>query len=202
MRVAAAAFGPALDEQWGTPARGVDFFDLKADLESLCFPLKPALEAAPHPAFHPGRSARVLVQGQAAGWIGELHPRWQRKYELPQPVVLFEIEAEALTRVPLPSFKPPSRYPQVVRDMALLVDAKVPSEALLAAIGAEKPPIVREVRLFDLYQGPNLPAGRKSLAFRVVMQDTERTLTDAEADSARNSLVELWGRRFGASLRA
>jgi phenylalanyl-tRNA synthetase beta chain len=174
---------------------------VKADLESLCFPLKPRLEAAPHPAFHPGRSARVLLEGQAAGWIGELHPRWQRKYELPLPVVLFEIEAEALTRVPAPAFSPPSRYPEVIRDMALLVDAGVPAEALLAAIEAEKPPIVRAVRLFDLYQGPNLPAGRKSLAFRVVMQDTERTLTDAEADAARDALVALLGTKFSATLR-
>jgi phenylalanyl-tRNA synthetase beta chain len=201
MRISAAAFGPALPEQWGAPARGVDFFDLKADLESLCFPLVPRLEAAPHPAFHPGRSARVTLEGQAAGWIGELHPRWQRKYELPQPAVLFELDAKALARVPMPPFTPPSRYPHVVRDMALLVDAGVPSQALLAAIEAGKPPIVREVRVFDLYQGPNLPAGRKSLAFRVVMQDTERTLTDAEADAARDALVALLGRKFSATLR-
>jgi phenylalanyl-tRNA synthetase beta chain len=115
--------------------------------------------------------------------------------------VLFELDAGMLARVPMPGFTPPSRYPHVVRDMALLVDAGVPSRALLAAIEAEKPPIVREVRVFDLYQGPNLPAGRKSLAFRVVMQDTERTLTDAEADAARDALVALLGRKFSATLR-
>jgi len=72
---------------------------------------------------------------------------------------------------------------------------------LLDAAEAEKPAIVQDVTIFDLYQGQNLPAGRKSLAFRVVMQDTERTLTDAEADSARDALVALWGRRFAATLR-
>ena len=201
MRVAAAAFGPAVDEQWGAQTRAADIFDVKADLLQLCFPWVPRFEAAPHPALHPGRSARVLLEGEPAGWLGELHPKWQRKYELPQPVVLFELDTEALCRVPLPRFAPPSRFPQVIRDMALVVDSGVPAEALLGVLLAEKPAIVREVRLFDLYQGPNLPPGTKSLAFRVVMQDTERTLTDAEADAARDALVALLGTKFSASLR-
>jgi len=190
-----------MHEQWGVETRAVDVFDVKADLEQLCFPLKPRFDAAAHPAFHPGRSARVLLEGRPAGWLGELHPNWQRKYQLPRPVVLFELDAQALERVPLPRFEASSRFPQVVRDMALVVDAGIPAEALLAAIEAEKPSIVREVRLFDLYQGPNLPPGTKSLAFRVVMQDTERTLTDAEADAAGQALVALLGTKFSATLR-
>jgi len=202
IRVGGAAFGPAFEEQWGAPARGVDFFDVKADLEALVAPRALRVEASPHPALHPGRSGRVLVDGVPAGWLGELHPRWQQKYELPQPAILFELEAEVLAEAPLPQPSQPSRFPPVVRDIALLVDAGTPVQALLDAARAEKPPIVQGVRLFDLYQGSNLPAGKKSLAFRVVMQDTERTLTDTEADRARDALVELWGRRFGASLRA
>ena len=210
MRVAGAAFGPALDEQWGAPARAVDFFDVKADLVAICAPRRLRFEAAAHPALHPGRSARVLIEGFAGsgagyeclGWVGELHPRWQQKYELPQPAVLFELEADSLGMAPLPQPTRPSRFPPVVRDIALLVDAGLPVQALLDAAQAERPPIVQAVSVFDLYQGPSLPGGRKSLAFRVVMQDTERTLTDAEADSARDALVELWGQRFGAILRA
>ena len=206
VRVGGAAFGPALDEQWGSPTRGVDFYDLKADLEAICAPRRTRFESAAHPALHPGRSARILIEGDAgyepAGWLGELHPRWQQKYELPQPVMLFELEAEILVAAPLPRLSLPSRFPPVVRDIALLVNATVPAEALLEAAQAEKPAIVREVGVFDLYQGSNLPAGKKSLAFRVVMQDTERTLTDVEADAARDALIGLWGRRFGAILRA
>jgi phenylalanyl-tRNA synthetase beta chain len=202
MRVGGAAFGPAVEEQWGVkPARGVDFFDVKADLEAICAPRPLRFEAAAHPALHPGRSARVVLGGEAVGWLGELHPRWQQKYELPQSAVLFELDAEALCAAPLPAVVQPSRFPPVVRDIALVVDAGVAVQALLDAAGAEKPPIVRAVHLFDLYQGANLPAGKKSLAFRVVMQDTERTLTDTEADAARDALVGLWGRRFGAILR-
>jgi phenylalanyl-tRNA synthetase beta chain len=202
MRVAGAAFGPALDEQWGSAGRAVDFFDMKADLEAICAPRRLRLEAAAHPALHPGRSARVLIDGSQAGWLGELHPRWQQKYELPQPVLLFELEAGCVTQAPLPQPTQPSRFPPVVRDIALLVDEGLPAQAFLDALQAEKPAIVQDVGIFDLYQGPSLPPGKKSLAFRVVMQDTERTLTDAEADSARDALVELWGRRFGAKLRA
>ena len=201
MRIAAAAYGPALAEQWDTPPRGVDFFDVKSDLERLAAPLAARFEPAAHPAFHPGRSARVILDGAAAGWIGELHPRWQHKYELPQPPVLFEIDAEALQTVPLPRPRVPSDQPIVVRDMALVFDLDTPVQAVLDAIEAEKPPIVQAVRLFSLYRGSGLPQNKKSLAFRVVMQDTERTLTDAEADAARGALVVLLGRKFSATLR-
>jgi phenylalanyl-tRNA synthetase beta chain len=117
-------------------------------------------------------------------------------------VVLFELEAEISRPAPLPQASQPSRFPPVVRDIALVVDARLPVQDLLDAAQAEKAAIVREVRVFDLYQGTSLPAGKKSLAFRVVMQDTERTLTDTEADAARDALIGLWGRRFGAILRA
>ena len=201
VRIAAAAYGPAWEDQWGVPRRPVDLFDLKADLEALAAPLRLRYEAAGHPAFHPGRSARVYLQDQEIGWLGELHPRWQQKYELSQSVAMFEVEGAAVQEVPLPAPVLPSRFPPVMRDIALLVNTDISADALLAVAMAEKPAIVQSVRLFDLYQGPNLPGGKKSLAFRVVMQDTERTLTDAEADAARDALVELWGRRFSATPR-
>ena len=143
----------------------------------------------------------MLVGGAPAGWIGELHPKWQRKYELPQAPVLFELDAEPLLGLPTPHPRVPSRFPPVVRDIALLFPQDTPVQAVLDAIQAEKPPIVREVGLFSLYRGSGLPPDRKSLAFRVVMQDTERTLTDAEADAARDTLVALLGRKFSAKLR-
>jgi phenylalanyl-tRNA synthetase beta chain len=203
MRIAAVASGLADEEQWGLPARAVDLFDLKADLEALVSPLALRFEAAGHhSAFHPGRSARVLLADREIGWVGELHPQWQQKYELAQGVVCFEIDASPVQALVLPAPLVPSKYPPVSRDIAVLVDANVGAQAMLDAIGSEKPRIVQAVRLFDLYQGERLPAGKKSLAFRVVMQDTERTLTDAEVDVARDALVELWGRRFGATARA
>jgi phenylalanyl-tRNA synthetase beta chain len=201
MRVAAAAFGPAFREQWGVETRAVDFFDVKADLEALAAPLPARFETAEHPAFHPGRSARVLLEGKPAGWLGELHPRWQRKYELPQPVVLFELDASLLESVPMPRFEPPSKYPPVARDISAVFASDTPVQAVLEAMQAEKPSIVRSVALIDVYRGQGVPHGSKSLAFRVVMQHTERTLTDAEADAARDELVALLGRKFSATLR-
>src|SRR5688500_2204741 len=201
MRIAAAAYGPALAEQWEGPERLVDYFDLKADMEALCAPLTPRLEPARHPALHPGRAARVLLDGRPAGWLGELHPKWQQKYELPHPALLFELDAEPLLAVPIPHPRVPSRFPPVVRDIALVFDAATPVQAVLDAISAGKPPIVQSVRLFSLYRGAGLPPGSKSLAFRVVMQHTERTLTDAEADAARDALVALLGEKFSAKLR-
>jgi phenylalanyl-tRNA synthetase beta chain len=201
MRIAAAACGPALAGEWDAPERAVDYFDLKGDLEALCAPLALRFEPAPHPAFHPGRSARVWVGDSAAGWLGELHPRWSRKYELPQPPVLFELDAEPLLALPTPRPRVPSRFPPVVRDISLDFPQDTPVQAVLDALQAEKSPIVREVGLFSLYRGSGLPPDRKSLAFRVVMQDTERTLTDAEADAARDTLVALLGKKFSAKLR-
>jgi len=201
MRIAAAAFGPALAGEWDAAERAVDYFDLKGDLEALCAPLALRFEPAQHPAFHPGRSARVLVGNAAAGWIGELHPRWLRKYELPQPPVLFELDAEPLLGLPTPHPRVPSRFPPVVRDISLDFPQNTLVQAVLDAIQAGKSPIVQEVGLLSVYRGPGLPTDRKSLAFRVVMQDTERTLTDADADAARDMLVALLGEKFSAKLR-
>jgi phenylalanyl-tRNA synthetase beta chain len=201
LRVAAAAYGPAFAEQWDVPPRAVDFYDMKADLEALLAPLQGRFEPAAHPALHPGRSARVLVNGVPAGWVGELHPKWQQKYGLPQAPVLFELDAEPLLQVPLPRPEVPSDQPIVLRDISMLFGLETPVQAIFDALEAEKPPIVRSVTLLSVFRGAGVPADRKSLAFRVVMQDTERTLTDAEADGARDKLVALLGRKFSATLR-
>jgi phenylalanyl-tRNA synthetase beta chain len=179
----------------------VDSFDVKADLEQLIAPLGARFEAQSHPAFHPGRSARVLIDGTAAGWIGELHPKWQHKSGLPQAPVLFELDAEPIQRLALPRPGVPSDQPIVIRDISMLFRLETPVQAVLDAVQAEKPPIVRSFGVLSVFRGAGVPADLKSLAFRVVMQDTERTLTDAEADAARDALVALLSRKFAASLR-
>ena len=201
IRIGAAAFGPARAGEWDAPPRAVDLFDLKGDLERLAAPLALRFEPGQHPAFHPGRSARVSAEGTPLGWIGELHPKWQQKYELPQAPVLFELDAEPLQGVTLPHPGVPSDQPVVVRDISMLFPLETPVQAIFDAIEAEKAPIVGSVTLLNVFRGQGVPDDRKSLAFRVVMQHTERTLTDAEADAARDALVALLGRRFAASLR-
>jgi phenylalanyl-tRNA synthetase beta chain len=92
----ALAYGPALEEQWGAPSRAVDFFDVKGDLEAVLAPAVARFVKAEHPALHPGRSARIELNGRTVGWIGELHPRWMQQYDLPHAPILFEIETDAL----------------------------------------------------------------------------------------------------------
>jgi phenylalanyl-tRNA synthetase beta chain len=219
-RLAGLAFGPAQDEQWGVPSppREVDFFDVKGDLERLLSgPAK--FTAAAHPAFHPGRSARIFVAGVPVGWIGELHPRLQQKYELPRAPLLFEIDVEPLQKLELPEYRPVPRFPAVIRDVSLLLDLAVPVQSVLDAVSElaradARLACLRDIRLFDLYRAtpadsrkvagvdPNaLLIKEKSLAFRIVLQDTEKTLSDAEADAAIAALVEGLGRTVGARLR-
>ncbi len=201
LRVAAIAYGPALEEQWGSPARNVDFYDVKADVEALLAPRAARYESAPHPALHPGRAARVMLDGAAIGWVGELHPRWQQKYALPLPAALFELDLEALGRLDLPRYREVSKFPPVVRDRSMEFDEGLPAAQILEEMERNRPAVVQEIRLFDYYRGKGVESGKKSLAFRVVMQDTARTLTDAEADAAMAQLTELLAAKFGAKLR-
>jgi phenylalanyl-tRNA synthetase beta chain len=201
VRIGGAAYGPAFEEQWGIPRRAVDFFDIKGDVEALMAPRVAQFVRASHPALHPGRSARIELDGTAIGWVGELHPEWQQKYELPGPAIVFELDATPLQRLSVPRYEEISKFPAVTRDLSVEVAEILAARDLLDALAAARPGLIQEVRLFDLYRGENLPKGRKSLAFRVVMQDTGRTLTDAEVDAAMADLERLLSTRFGAQRR-
>ncbi len=201
-RVAALACGPAVEEQWGMPSRKVDFFDLKADIEALLAPKVARFEAATHAALHPGRCARVLLDGRPVGWLGELHPRLQQKYELSGAAVMFELDVEPLLTRGLPAFRAVSRFPPMIRDLSVLVSEEAPVQGLLDAMNSVRPASVQDLRLFDLYRGKGVPEGQKSLAFRIVIQDTSRTLTDQEADAVKADLLNVLVVWFGAKLRA
>lgn len=201
LRLGGLAYGPAVAQQWGTATRGVDFFDVKGDVEALLAPRQARFTPIAHPGLHPGRAAAVSFGAAAIGWLGELHPRLQQKYELPQPPVVFELEVKALANVEMPGFRDISNFPAVVRDRAMEFDEAIPAADVLAEMTRNQPAVIREIRLFDVYRGKGLQSGKKSLAFRVVMQDTARTLTDAEADAAMARLTELLSAKFGAKLR-
>src|SRR2546421_1664725 len=202
LRIGGLAFGPALPEQWGAPKRNVDFFDVKGDLEALAWPLTVRAEAAAHPALHPGRSARVFVGDREAGWIGALHPRLLREFDLSgAPPVVFELDQEPLTEHALPSARTVSRLPAVRRDIAIVVAETIPAETVLNAMRQASRTHVEHVELFDVYRGPGIESGKKSLAILVLMQDTARTLTDAEIDATIADLVRVLRERFDASIR-
>ena len=140
LRIGGIAFGDTLPEQWGAPRRPVDFFDVKADLEALAAPRSLATVRGAHPALHPGRCARVTIDGADAGWIGELHPRLLRALDLPQAPVLFEVELGALDSERRARRRPGVEAAGRPARLALVVDDAVPAEAVVAALqGARRP---------------------------------------------------------------
>jgi phenylalanyl-tRNA synthetase beta chain len=201
LRLGALWAGPAQPEQWGVPTRNADFFDIKGDLEALFAPRTLGFEKLAHPALHPGRAAKVLLEGREIGFVGELHPQWVQKYELGAAPVVFEVDLSALLDTAMPAYQEVSRFPAVTRDLALVLPREQALQPLLAALRAAGPACVRDVALFDVYQGKGMPEGQKSLAFRVVMQDTQRTLADVEVDAAIANLVAVVREKFGGDLR-
>jgi phenylalanyl-tRNA synthetase beta chain len=206
-RVAAIAYGPAADEQWGQPTRAVDYFDVKGDLEALFAPRAVRFSKTEHPALHPGRSASVEVDGKVVGVIGELHPRWLQKYDLPQAPVLFEVDADALRARDVPRYAEISKFPGATRDLALVVKQDVPAQALLDAFQAELASnplgkLVQAVVLFDEYRGKGLEQDEKSLAFRFGLQDTQSTLQDDAVEAIMAALASAAQQKHGAKLRA
>src|SRR5690606_23634925 len=182
VRLAAAAWGPALEEEWGARTRDVDVYDVKSDLEALA-----GVQAAdlryipePHPALHPGRSARVELKGKTIGWLGELHPRWVQKAELGRAPVVFEVDVEALSRGQMPHLTSLSRQPVVIRDLAVWVDAGTSYQDLLdtlrGAVAADDTlAVVQDIRLFDVWRD-SATAEQKSLALRFWLQNPQATL--------------------------
>ena len=199
-RLAGLCYGPQFSEQWGTAARNADFYDVKADVEALFAPASINFVATLHPASHPGRSAQILLRDQAVGWLGELHPQWLQQYDIPQAAVWFELDLAALVRVEVPHAAELSKFPPVRRDLAVVVDENVTAQLLLTAMQDEHVAYVFELALFDLYRGKGLGEGKKSLAFRVLLQDTQKTLTDVEIDQSMARLVATL-QQHGAQLR-
>jgi phenylalanyl-tRNA synthetase beta chain len=206
MRVAALAWGPADDLQWGRPETRVDFHDAKGDLEQLFWPSVPTLVRAEHPAFHPGRSAAVHIGGQRVGVIGELHPRWVQAHDLPSAPVLFEVDLSALVPVPLPSARPLSRMPGVTRDLALVAPDRITHDALMSAVGGIGEPLLRSMRLFDVFRPEQptraIPAGHRSLALRFELRDDAETLTDERIDACMARIMQTLTTSLPVQLRA
>jgi phenylalanyl-tRNA synthetase beta chain len=204
-RLAALIYGQAAPETWDADARKADFFDLKSEVLALFAPTEAAqitFIPTTHPALHPGRAARILLADREIGHLGELHPGWAQKYALPTAPTLFEIDRDALTGMALPTYREVPRFQIATRDLAILVDQSLAWQDVLTGLQQAAPALVRDIQLFDLYQGKGVPAGKKSLAFRVVMQDTERTLSDAGMDVAIAKITTWLEQHCQAVLRA
>ena len=206
LRLGGLAWGPADEAQWGAKERAVDFFDVKGDVEQLLAPRQARFVAASHPALHPGRCAKVEVDGVAIGFVGELHPKWRQAYELPSAPVVFELDVAALQRRDLPVHVPVARQQSAWRDLALIVRDDVRHDALIDAIGAGPQGLIRSARLFDVYRPAtptgDIAAGERSLAVRLELLDDSATLTDERIDAEVTRVVETLRARLGARLRA
>jgi phenylalanyl-tRNA synthetase beta chain len=200
-KFAGLCYGDVYPEQWGMPARVADFYDVKADVEALFWPSRVRFEPQTYLALHPGKAARIHTSNGRAGFIGELHPRVRKELGLARSPVLFEIDLHALVPDTLPKFAEISKYPAIRRDIALVVPEKISAQAMLDRMTSEQLSTVSEIHLFDVYQGEGMDDGKKSLAFRVLLKDTQKTLTDAEADLAVAKLTKILEDEFGARLR-
>jgi phenylalanyl-tRNA synthetase beta chain len=206
--ISGVAFGPRLPEQWGVPReqRGAtDFFDVKADVEAL-LAATGAVDAfqfqrADLSCLHPGRSARISRDGQAVGSLGELHPSLVRELELNPAPILFELDFEAALRVTRRAYEEVSRFPAVRRDLAIVVDEGLPLRVLRERVTLAASSLLRGFRVFDVYRGPGVETGRKSVALGLIFQDISRTLTDEDADLAVAAIVTELRASLNAKIR-
>ncbi len=207
MRVAGLAYGPRAALQWGQSDAGVDFFDVKGDVQALLAPLQAVFAPATHPAMHPGRCASVAIDGVDVGFVGELHPRWRQSYELAQAPVLFELALDAVLKRPVPAFKPVSKLQPVERDIAIIVAEAVTHAAVMTAIhGADTRGLLKSAALFDIYRpqqsNASMQLGEKSLAVRLVLGSDDATLTDDQIESAVKAVLESLSSKVHGRLRA
>jgi phenylalanyl-tRNA synthetase beta chain len=202
------ALGPRLPEQWGTSKElraPVDFFDVKSDVAALLAETGDAesfsFVADTLPALHPGRSARVRRGNQPVGWIGELHPNLVRALDFTYAPVLFELDVEAALAIDRITYREISRFPQVRRDLAVVIDEAVTLSSLTERVTLAASRLLRDLRVFDLYRGPGLEPGRKSVALGLIFQDISRTLTDDDVERLMASVVADLRENLNARIR-
>jgi len=197
--------GSRWPEHWDFAATGVDFFDVKADIEAI-FQLTGRLDEirfspAEHPALRPGQTARIRLAGEEIGWLGSLHPVLEHRLELRTNVILFALRLEQTLQSTLPNFRTYSKFPSVRRDLALLVEENVSVDQIIETVRENAGDVLQNVVIFDVYRGEGINSRQKSVALGLILQDTSRTLTDADADQTVSSVTEHLGRVLGATIR-
>lgn len=204
--LAGAVTGSVAAEQWGMPGRGVDFYDVKGDIEALAalrgLGATCRFSATRHPALHPGQTAAIHFGEDFVGWVGTLHPGIQAQLGLDQQVLLFELRLPALTAAQVPQFQEISRFPAIRRDIAVVVPEETPAQNVLACIKKVAGKLLVNLELFDEYRGERIDSGRKSLAMGLTLQDSSRTLKEAEIDDLMGRLIATLRADLGAQLRS
>ena len=207
MMVAGMAWGPVNELGWNTESKNVDFFDVKADVEALFSPRLVRFEAGQHPAYHPGRCARISLGDQAVGWLGELHPQWRQLWDLSHAPVMFELQLDALLHKPVPKAAVVPKLQAVERDIAVVVKEDVSHQSLMDCIwAAPNQSLLQDAVLFDVYrptkEAGSVAMGEKSLAVRLILQSTDdATLTDTQIEQAVQAVVQQLTQQLNARLR-
>ncbi|MDH4167170.1 MAG: phenylalanine--tRNA ligase subunit beta [Gammaproteobacteria bacterium] len=203
--IAGIAAGSALPEQWGAPRTAVDFFDVRADVEALLRATVAADEfrfvAGVHPALDPGQTAEIRRRDRHAGWIGRLHPEVERQVDLTYSGIVFELELDVAMAAAVPHFHEVSRFPAVRRDLAIVVEERVPVQKLLDCVQNAAGTVLRDTTVFDIYRGAGIETGCKSVAIGLNLQDVSRTLTDDETDAVVARVVSDLERECSATIR-
>jgi phenylalanyl-tRNA synthetase beta chain len=199
-RVGVLLAGTVHPAGWNVPEFRAGFFEAKGMVERLV----PGawFEPETRPYLHPGRSAVVRVDGSEVGWVGEVHPEAAERFGLGGwPVAAFELDPALCDPDPGPSFEAFVNVPAVHRDLAVVVEERVPVGAVLTSIEALRSPILVEARVFDVYEGPQVPEGHKSVALSFTFQG-ETTLTDEEVDAEIGRIAGRLEAEFGARIRS
>ena len=205
-RVAGVLAGQIGEGVYSDPYRPPDFFDIKGLVEEMlevCGVVDWTLQKTDTPTFHPGRNAEVLLGDKRIGVFGEVHPEVLENYDLPYKAYLFEFDLECLTDVAIfaKRFEPISVYPKVARDLAIVVDKEILSDMPTALIYTTGGDSVDSVRLFDVYEGEQVPKGKKSLAYTITYHSATETLTDKAVNALHDEVVKGLNRELGAELR-
>ncbi len=203
--LAGVVCGTRLPEGWAQGREVVDFFDVKADVESV-LGFAGALDAftfvpGKHPALHPGQTARIERDGREVGFVGAIHPELSKTLGLDRPVFVFELVLAEVALGKMPKFQELSRFPEVRRDLALLVDREVAASSVLDVIRENAGEWLTDLRLFDVYQGKGIDPLRKSLAVGLTWQHPSRTLNDDEVNTTTQNILTSLEKRLNATLR-
>jgi phenylalanyl-tRNA synthetase beta chain len=204
-KMAGIVTGSSVPEQWGASVRPVDFHDLKGDVEALLDVLVPGavVEFAPATveALHPGQSAVGVAGGRPIARFGSLHPDLTKYFGIKQRVLVFEIDLDALPPAAIPVYVPLSKFPSVRRDLSLTLERSIPAAMVMASIREVAPAYLRELQLFDVYEGEGIDSGKKSLALGLIFQGLSSTLRDEDIDAQVAAIVKHLAVRLGAVLR-
>jgi len=207
--LAGVCYGKAYSEQWAMASRGVDFFDVKNTIDSLLNLTGQAdrfiFLQDKHLALHPGQSARIVRNAggsqELVGWVGALHPAIAQKLDLTQPLYLFELQLESIGYREIPKFEEVSKFPAIRRDLAIVVDENLASQAVSDCIKRAAPDILKNLQLFDVYTGQGINPGRKSLAYGLTLQKQDQTLTDDEVNAVLSNIMSILNKELDATLR-